>query len=129
MLELTHYESYKQICSPTLDKKYFAEEHNILDRSLELFRHLLGNEDHHNMPIKNLLRLAVICKSVGKKPLKKIDIEIFFKKLTAEGTPMNFKAFYSLISMLVELLDSAEDGLKFKMNRFFDGIDYHSAAE
>ena len=119
------YSSYEQIYSPEIEENIFGENYAALDQLWELYRKLCGSQYLEYLQISHMFKLMQYCKYIGKKPLKKIDIEIFFKKC-CNGKYLDFKDYCRTITMMIDKMDEEEViTLGDKFQRFFSSLNFY----
>lgn len=114
--------SYELVYSPKIEAQVFDSNYSAIDKLWKLYYLLSEGSSVETLTITKLFKLANYCRYIGKKPFKKIDIEIFFKKLTGNGRPMNFKCFCEMMTMMIDKMDEAALTLGEKCDKFFEGL-------
>lgn len=124
IISTDRYSSYKQIYSPKIESQVFGDSLSGADDLWSLYRHLCGTHYQESIQLVHLFKLLQACRQIGKKALKKIDIEIFAKKCCG-GKAIDFRDFCRIITTMVEKMDDDEySSLGDKLKRFFDGLDF-----
>ena len=123
----TKRDSYQLVYSPDIEQEVFEGKYDAVDNLWQLYHALSEGSGFESLTVNKLLKLPNHCKSIGKKPLKKIDVEIFFKKFTSSGRPVNFKCFCEMMCMMVDKMDDSPFTLGEKLNKFFESFSYKLA--
>lgn len=120
LLRTSRFESYVQVYSQTCEQRLFAGERDLLDQAAALYLRVSGGRLVESLPLSRFWRVLDCCAKIGKKPVKRLDFELVYKKLTADGRPMDFPLFWAALAALVAAFDDcAFASLRKKLDRFF----------
>lgn len=112
-----------QVYSQSIEQQVFGGGHDALDKGMDLFLKLCEGQFHDSLPLSKFWRVLDYSKKIGKKPVKRIDFELIYKKLTAGGRQMDFALFWTALTTLVDVFDdSGVATLQKKLDRFFKSL-------
>ena len=101
----------------------FSDSYNIMDFAVRLFIELNEGTYTDNISLSKFWKILDYTKKIGKKQVKRIDLELVYKKLIANTGFMDFDLFWTAILYLVQKFD--DDPLKVlseKLDKFFKEV-------
>lgn len=108
ILELDEYRSYRQIYSPKIEESQFGGV-SIFDHFFSVYKALVSPEYSLIISIGKYMKLVDWFRGFGKHKLKKLDLELEYKKLQSQRGSMNLLLFNESLLNLIERYYTGEE--------------------